>query len=70
MPGAFAHITAVNIATQTKSLAKMDMPKKAKLILLNSSPIEDLMNIVDLDKVINNGLVLDPKNLISNQSSK
>ncbi len=33
MPGAFAHITAVNIATQTKSLTKMDMPKKAKLIL-------------------------------------
>jgi len=33
MPGAFAHITAANIATETNSLINMNIPNKAKLIL-------------------------------------
>jgi hypothetical protein len=33
MPGAFAHITAVNLASSNSDLMKLDMPKKAKLIL-------------------------------------
>lgn len=33
MPGAFAHITAVNFATENKSLSQLAIPKKAKFIL-------------------------------------
>ncbi|MDP5214496.1 zinc dependent phospholipase C family protein [Pseudoalteromonas tunicata] len=33
MPGAFAHITAVNIATDNNALCGMNIPMKAKLIL-------------------------------------
>lgn len=33
MPGAFAHITAVNLATENNALFAMDMPNQAKLIL-------------------------------------
>lgn len=33
MPGAFAHITAANLATENNALMAMDIPTKAKLIL-------------------------------------
>ncbi|PAY00036.1 hypothetical protein CKO50_17310 [Pseudoalteromonas sp. HM-SA03] len=33
MPGAFAHIAAVNLATENNALMAMDIPTKAKLIL-------------------------------------
>ncbi|MGB1292388.1 MAG: zinc dependent phospholipase C family protein [Pseudoalteromonas sp.] len=33
MPGAFAHITAANLATDNNALSRMNIPKQAKLIL-------------------------------------
>jgi len=33
MPGAFAHITAANIATENNALIGMNIPNRAKLIL-------------------------------------
>jgi len=42
MPGAFAHITAVNFALSNANLKKLDMPKKAKLILSRNQKFVEL----------------------------
>jgi len=38
--------------------------KKANLILLDASPIDDLENLTKIDKVINNGTVFNPEDLL------
>ncbi|MFM4749836.1 zinc dependent phospholipase C family protein [Aeromonas veronii] len=42
MPGAFAHITAVNFAMANSKLAGLDMPKKAKLMLTKHQKFVEL----------------------------
>lgn len=42
MPGAFAHITAVNLASSNNDLSKLDMPQKAKLILSREKSFMEL----------------------------
>ncbi|MFB9052127.1 amidohydrolase family protein [Formosa undariae] len=43
--------------------------KKANLILLDANPIEDINNITALNKVINNGMVLNPNDILKDTAS-
>ncbi|MBF4390994.1 zinc dependent phospholipase C family protein, partial [Vibrio anguillarum] len=42
MPGAFAHITAVNFAISNSNLKSLNMPKKAKLALSRNQKFVEL----------------------------
>ncbi|MFT6907707.1 MAG: hypothetical protein ACJAS1_004391 [Oleiphilaceae bacterium] len=45
MPGAFAHITAVNFALATSTLKSLDMPRKAKLALIRNQKFIELGSV-------------------------
>ncbi|TPV32783.1 amidohydrolase family protein [Paucihalobacter ruber] len=38
--------------------------KKANLVLLNANPVENIDNIINIDRVINNGVVIEPEELL------
>jgi imidazolonepropionase-like amidohydrolase len=57
-------INGAKILNKEAKFGSIDIAKKANLILLNANPIDDINNITLIDKVINNGVVLDPKSIL------
>jgi len=57
-------INGAKILNKEAEFGSIDIDKKANLILLNANPIDDINNITLIDKVINNGVVLDPNSIL------
>jgi imidazolonepropionase-like amidohydrolase len=57
-------INSAKILDKEKEFGSIAVGKKANLILLDASPIDDLENLTKIDKVINNGIVFNPEDLL------
>jgi imidazolonepropionase-like amidohydrolase len=57
-------INSAKILDKEKEFGSIAVGKKANLILLDASPIDDLENLTKIDKVINNGKVFNPEDLL------
>ncbi|MEE9348706.1 MAG: amidohydrolase family protein [Flavobacteriaceae bacterium] len=57
-------INGAKILNKENEFGTITIGKKANLILLNDSPIENIENITKIDLVINNGIVIKPDSLI------
>ena len=57
-------INGAKILNKEAEFGSIDIDKKANLILLNANPIDDINNITLIDRVINNGVVLDPNSIL------
>ena len=58
-------INGAKILDKEKEFGSVAIGKKANLILLDGSPIDDLENLTKIDKVINNGVVFNPEDLLT-----
>jgi imidazolonepropionase-like amidohydrolase len=57
-------INGAKILDKEEEFGSIAVGKKANLILLNASPIDDLKNLTKIDKVINKGAVFNPEDLL------
>jgi imidazolonepropionase-like amidohydrolase len=57
-------INGAKILDKEEEFGSITVGKKANLILLEGSPIDDLENLSKIDKVINNGAVFNPEDLL------
>jgi hypothetical protein len=57
-------LNGAKILDKEKEFGSITVGKKANLILLDASPIDDLKNLTKITKVINNGKVFNPEDLI------
>lgn len=57
-------INGAKILDKEKEFGSVAIGKKANLILLHANPIDDLENLIKIDKVINNGTVFSPEDLL------
>jgi imidazolonepropionase-like amidohydrolase len=57
-------INGAKILDKEKEFGSVKVGKKANLILLDASPIDDLENLTKINKVINNGMVFNPEDLL------
>ncbi len=60
-------INGAKILDKEKEFGSVAVGKKANLILLDASPIDDLENLTKIDKVINNGTVFNPEHLLKDK---
>ncbi len=58
-------INGAKILNKEKEFGSVNVGKKANLILLDASPIDNLENLTKINKVINNGIVFNPEDLLS-----
>jgi len=57
-------INGAKILDKETEFGSVAVGKKANLILLDASPIDDLENLTKINKVINNGVVFNPEDLL------
>lgn len=57
-------INGAKILDKEEEFGSIKVGKKANLILLDASPVDDLENLTKINKVINNGTVFNPKDLL------
>lgn len=57
-------INGAKVLNKENEFGTISIGKKANLILLNANPVENLENFTKIDRVINKGVVFDPKTLI------
>ena len=57
-------INGAKILDKTNEFGSVKVGKKANLILLDASPIDDLENLTKINRVINNGIVFNPEDLL------
>jgi hypothetical protein len=57
-------LNGAKILNKEKEFGSVTVGKKANLILLDASPIDDLENLTKIDKVINKGRVFNPEDLL------
>jgi len=58
-------INGAKILNKEKEFGSVNVGKKANLILLDASPIDNLENLTKINKVINNGIVFNPEDLLT-----
>jgi imidazolonepropionase-like amidohydrolase len=57
-------INGAKVLDKEKEFGSVAIGKKANLILLDKNPVESLENLTKIDKVINKGVVFNPKDLL------
>jgi imidazolonepropionase-like amidohydrolase len=57
-------INGAKISEKEIEFASVKVGKKANLILLDASPIDDFENLTKINKVINNGVAFNPEELL------
>jgi imidazolonepropionase-like amidohydrolase len=57
-------INGAKILNKENEFGSVSVGKKANLILLNANPIENIENVIKINRVINKGVVFDPNELI------
>ncbi len=57
-------INGAMVLNKENEFGSVSVGKKANLVLLNGNPIENLENITKIERVINNGNVIEPNNLV------
>lgn len=62
-------INGAKVLGKENEFGSIAMGKKANLILLNSNPVEEINHITSIDKVINNGVVLEPDSILKESPS-
>lgn len=58
-------INAAKAVGKENELGSISPGKKANLVLLNANPVDSLISLSNIYRVINNGLVIDPDTLVS-----
>jgi len=62
-------INGAKILNKEEEFGSISVGKKANLILLNSNPLEEIGHITSIDKVINNGVVIEPDSILKETPS-
>ena len=62
-------INGAKVLGNENEFGSITVGKKANLLLLNANPIDEISHITSIDKVINNGLVLEPDSIIKETPS-
>ena len=62
-------INGAKVLGKENEFGTISIGKKANLILLNANPIENIDNIIKINRVINNGVVLNPNELLPDTPS-
>jgi len=57
-------INGAKILNKENEFGTVSIGKKANLILLNANPIDNIENITKINRVINNGIVINPEELL------
>lgn len=57
-------LNGAKVVGKETEFGSIEVNKKANLILLNANPIEDINNITSIHTVINNGLVMEPDEIL------
>lgn len=57
-------INGAKVIGKENEFGTISVGKKANLILLNANPVEDINNIIKLNTVINNGVVINPEEIL------
>jgi imidazolonepropionase-like amidohydrolase len=58
-------INGAKVLGKENEFGSISVGKKANFILLNANPIDDIDNIINIKSVINNGVVLDPNEILA-----
>ena len=62
-------INGAKVLGKENEFGSISVGKKANLILLNSNPLEEIVHITSIDKVINNGVVIEPDSILKETPS-
>ena len=62
-------INGAKVLGKENEFGSITVGKKANLLLLNTNPIEEMSHITSIDKVINNGVVLEPDSILKETPS-
>ncbi len=57
-------LNGAKILDKQNEFGTVSIGKKANLVLLNANPVEDIDNIININRVINNGVVIEPEELL------
>lgn len=57
-------INGAKVLNKENEFGSISVGKKANLVLLNGNPIENLENVIKIEKVFNNGNVIEPNSLV------
>ena len=57
-------LNGAKILDKQDEFGTVSIGKKANLVLLNANPVEAIDNIININSVINNGMVINPENIL------
>jgi len=57
-------LNGAKILDKQNEFGTVSIGKNANLVLLNANPVEAIDNIINIDRVINNGIVINPENIL------